>query len=587
MESADSSSLLGTFKSKKKLQMGSDPVVSGAPSLDPWSSKTPEKPIIPPRRTRNRSAALSLKEVREAAQKLRKLDPTHPITQADASLSSGKSPAVKAQKVVDPVKLPEKYELLEEFFRSLNSSIRLLRLKGSLTTFANISTKVECLTDRRFTYNHLAQLKFLLPEAIEIKKILVHDERTYCMKPDLHITLNANAVKVDEKLKSTSDTVQLEKVFRARLLDFFKSHPEGDDIPEEALPGAFGESKQDLLTNSSTRPAVSQLMGETLIASMQKQAAAASHLSQSFRKSFSHRASIAKAEDTEQLQTVPRSSLRPVSEPQIAKNSAERHTSTSADKTPSKLLSTQTSRAKFSERGVLSSGTLPPSPLPTTPLKNMKGGDGSSLLSADETPAKHTSTPAKLMTSTPVLQPTKRCYMSPDGELTESPQKLVRRPPRIRSLTFDTPVKSSKVTEVIASRESSTDDEIFDILPENLLQSIREKEQKQLEEKDPAISQAKWRKKVISSLPKFFDMIYFLFQSIKRSVITKEELMHKILSSHLEITDRREVEEQLRLLLKIAPEWIHEKVASSGDLLLCVSEESNAKSIRTRIAEAK
>lgn len=79
---------------------------------------------------------------------------------------------------------------------------------------------------RRFTYNHLAQLKFLLPEAIEIKKILVHDERTYCMKPDLHITLNANAVKVDEKLKSTSDTVQLEKVFRARLLDFFKSHPE-------------------------------------------------------------------------------------------------------------------------------------------------------------------------------------------------------------------------------------------------------------------------------------------------------------------------------------------------------------------------
>lgn len=103
----------------------------------------------------------------------------------------------------------------------------------------------------------------------------------------------------------------------------------------------------------------------------------------------------------------------------------------------------------------------------------MKGGDGSPLLSADETPAKHTSTPAKLMTSTPVLQPTKRCYMSPDGELTESPQKLVRRPPRIRSLTFDTPVKSSKVTEVIASRESSTDDEIFDILPENLLQSVR------------------------------------------------------------------------------------------------------------------
>ncbi|OIT06911.1 PREDICTED: CDT1-like protein a, chloroplastic [Nicotiana attenuata] len=585
MESDDSSSLLGTFKSKKKLQMGSDPVVSGAPSLDPWSSKTPEKPIIPPRRTRNRGAALSLKEVRQATQRLRKPDPNHPIAQAGASLSSVKSPAVKAKKPIDPVKLPEKYELLEEFFRSLNNSIRLLRLKGSSTTFTNISTKVECLTDRRFTYTHLAQLKFLLPEAIEIKKILVHDEHTYCMKPDLHITLNANAVEVDEKLKSTSGTVQLEKVFRARILDFFKSHPEGDDIPEEALPGAFGGSKQELLTNSSTPPAVAQLMGETPIASMQKQATAASHLSQSFRKSFSHRASIAKAEDTEQLQTVPRSSLRPVSEPQISKTSTESHTSTSADKTASKLLSTQTSRAKCSARGVIS-GTSPPSPLPATPLKNMKGGDGSSLLSAEETPAKHTSTPAKLMTSTPVLQPSKRCYMSPDGELTESPQKLVRRPPRIRSLTFDTPVKSSKVTEVIDSRESSIDDEFFDILPQNLLQSIRKKEQKALEDKDPAISQAKWHQKMISSLPKFFDMIYFLFQSIKRSVITKEELMHKVLSSHLEITDRREVEEQLRLLLKIAPEWIHEKVASSGDRLLCVSEVSNAESIRTRIAEA-
>lgn len=67
---------------------------------------------------------------------------------------------------------------------------------------------------------------------------------------------------------------------------------------------------------------------------------------------------------------------------------------------------------------------------------------------------------------------------------------------------------------------------------------IREKELNALEEQDPAISQAKWHKKMISSLPKFFDMIYFLFQSIKRSVITKEEIMHKVLSSHLEIADR-------------------------------------------------
>ncbi|XP_059309862.1 CDT1-like protein a, chloroplastic [Lycium ferocissimum] len=69
-------------------------------------------------------------------------------------------------------------------------------------------------------------MKFLLPEAIEIKRMLVFDERTSCMKPDLHITLNANGVEVDEKLKFSSGNVQLWDVFRDRILDFFKSHPE-------------------------------------------------------------------------------------------------------------------------------------------------------------------------------------------------------------------------------------------------------------------------------------------------------------------------------------------------------------------------
>lgn len=79
---------------------------------------------------------------------------------------------------------------------------------------------------RRFTCSHLAQLKFILPEAIEIKKILKHDERSWCMKPDLYITLNANAVDNSEKWKSNSSSVLLRKIFRSRLLDFFKSHPE-------------------------------------------------------------------------------------------------------------------------------------------------------------------------------------------------------------------------------------------------------------------------------------------------------------------------------------------------------------------------
>lgn len=38
--------------------------------------------------------------------------------------------------------------MLAEFFDCLDSSIRLLRLKGSMSSFTNISPKIECLTDR-------------------------------------------------------------------------------------------------------------------------------------------------------------------------------------------------------------------------------------------------------------------------------------------------------------------------------------------------------------------------------------------------------------------------------------------------------
>lgn len=38
--------------------------------------------------------------------------------------------------------------MLAEFFESLDSALRLLRLKRSKSTFTNICPKIECLTDR-------------------------------------------------------------------------------------------------------------------------------------------------------------------------------------------------------------------------------------------------------------------------------------------------------------------------------------------------------------------------------------------------------------------------------------------------------
>lgn len=79
---------------------------------------------------------------------------------------------------------------------------------------------------RRFSYGHLAQLKFILPEAIVVKKVMLQDDRTSCMKPDLHVILEADAIKNDGKLKSGSGNLHMRRVFRARLVEFFKSHPE-------------------------------------------------------------------------------------------------------------------------------------------------------------------------------------------------------------------------------------------------------------------------------------------------------------------------------------------------------------------------
>lgn len=65
------------FRSKKLLK--STPKSKTLTSdTDPLSAKTPEKPLQLPRRTRNRNVALSLKEVRKAAESLREPDPKQP-----------------------------------------------------------------------------------------------------------------------------------------------------------------------------------------------------------------------------------------------------------------------------------------------------------------------------------------------------------------------------------------------------------------------------------------------------------------------------------------------------------------------------
>lgn len=127
---------------------------------------------------------------------------------------------------------------------------------------------------------------------------------------------------------------------------------------------------------------------------------------------------------------------------------------------------------------------------------------------------------------------------------------------------------------------------------------IREKERKALEDKEAGAADVVRRQKLLASLPSTFDMILLIYQSLNRTVMTKQELIYKIIANHSKITDRGrvihppnihcyvfcikwtviettdlffgflgEVEEQLKLLQELVPDWISEKTALSGDLL--------------------
>ena len=59
-----------------------------------------------------------------------------------------------------------------------------------------------------------------------IKKIRLQDEETHCMKEELTITLEADAVEVDRNAKGTAGFAHLKGIFRSRITDYSINHPE-------------------------------------------------------------------------------------------------------------------------------------------------------------------------------------------------------------------------------------------------------------------------------------------------------------------------------------------------------------------------
>ncbi|RWW61888.1 hypothetical protein BHE74_00031012 [Ensete ventricosum] len=378
---------------------------------------------------------------------------------------------------------------------------------------------------RRFTYVHLAQLKYIMPEAIMIKKVLLHDVATCSLKTELQVTLQADAVAGNMKGKSESGRSIFPAEFRERLVEFFKIHPEdcfrailisrivcqGDEVPEERLPHPFN------LTENSACPRVNiNICGESLSnAAIQQQFLVPSHMSQSFKI------------------------LNP-------------------DKTPlmcfSELVLKMIILFVFfcficHKKSPISNKSLPSSPVSTT-LPTVYGGgekDAAGLpRAADcsheeskvqlETPTKLMSTPLTLMADTPEIPASKRCRTTPACDSTPS-NKSVRRSTRTK--LFMTPEESAEAGEKESDDISLCSNyDILSFLPETLLHAIKEKEQKTMQEREPGFANAIRRKKLKASLPTIFDMILLKFQPCKRSVMTKQDLIHKLVSTHCKIVDQ-------------------------------------------------
>ncbi|XP_057542370.1 CDT1-like protein a, chloroplastic isoform X2 [Amaranthus tricolor] len=397
------------------------------------------------------------------------------------------------------------------------------------------------LPEKRFTHQHLAQLKFLLPEEIGIRKVLMPDQETRCMKYDLHLTLNSMARAKKRKRGSKHSCLKYHLI--SQLLEFLRDHPEGTEIPEEKLPEPFNQKRHDALLSiskpSSSRPPTQNFSG----VAVELHTARASHIPPSFRNHFSRGGSDYELRKSLQnpLVSSHQEQLMPVLNPSNDGNSNS-STPLLPETLPCKLPAGQQKHKPLAD-------------IDTCPEQHEQA-----------TPIKFSGTPIK--PSTPLLRTPKRSCSSVD-------KKVFDRQSCARSLRFDEPSRDVHIELHIDDSECSN---INDILPKNLLQSLKEKEKQSVEMVK--------RKQMMKKLPKLFDRIYILFQNPKSSAIRKEALIHALTECHLDITDEIEVEEQLKLLQEIIPEWMIRKFSPSGNILYTINKALNPISLRLKLDRA-
>ncbi|XP_068669460.1 CDT1-like protein a, chloroplastic [Aristolochia californica] len=464
-----------------------------------FGSPTPP-PVVQPPRIKQKGDMLPFRAVKQIPEFFHNADVGTKLKAEDS---------VKLNVMDEVNELPENYKLLAEFFDRLDTSVRLLGLRKKLATFHNISIQVEILTKRKFLYSHLAQIKYIFPEAVKIEKILKHDEITLFMKPDMKVTLLPNAVNAQP---DQSVYMALCLTFRSRLLDFFKSHPEDADIPEALLPEPFNQNNASVVAEvlplelyEEVQQPISE--SESILNS--------SLLSPSFCNHFSQKYMVPK---TDKARSPPRREAS--------------STNLTTENCSMELLCSPTRSSDYSFSGTT------PSKLVFTPLAE-----------------------------TPVQKTPKRPVPSPYGS------SHVSNDTSSHSATK----RSLKFSRSKAERDPSL---AVDVTLENQ-DGEETNEEYRLDQNDKDECQPK-----SARLTDLFNTIYVIFQNLKYSSVTKQELLHKILWQKCDITETRVVEEQLDLLEELIPEWFCKNITFGGHILYSLKRTSNPDFVRAKLGQA-
>ncbi|XP_056170927.1 CDT1-like protein a, chloroplastic isoform X1 [Syzygium oleosum] len=475
-----------------------------------------------------------------------------------------------------------RYETIVELFDRMTCSLRLLRLCKKSPTFWNVSAQVEVLAKRKFLYSHLAQIKYLLPEVIQLEKLLIYDKKTSCMRPDMKITVQLDAIEI---CREQSGFVALRELFKLRLVDYFTDHPEASVVPEAMLPGPFNQGNQII--------AVQDTLGDS---AFQRQSTVAdgvilpeaSGLPESFSRHFSQKVVV--SEKTQLLASPVTLSSSSCTNPtnRELQGRQEGHLSGVCPEPIGEInhnISMELEE-EASSSCCTSTFIVPnvESPYPHSSVDPI----------TKESPAvRFSSSSGTLRIDTPAQMTPKRSISGCDNiKSMSSKQCQSCQKPAKRSLDF-----SSTKGDRSSMDRSETCKHVHDYSPcspklveeKNLsgfaavLHQSQENERGHLSKAETSTKRSLRMCQDLSCLNRIAATVNYVFQSVGCSSITREELVHKIIMNNFEVLERKEVEEQVELLGKLFPDWFCRRSTHSGDILYSIREGTSLESIASRL----